>query len=269
MATIKDWQDINLGMFQRMNEISTREEEIERVVGFVALFNDMTEEEVLDLPLDKFKAYIKEMAWMNTPPEPAMPREDYVINGKDYKLTMNFHKLTTAQYIDFQGYSKSDDYSQMLSVFLIPKGHKYGDGYDVYEIDPASIHCIYRNYHIPKITDHRWYLARFVDRATNTSEAPMWNGRLRYYVIEFNPDGTMSDSGVNSLHGTYHLDHGNISIHIQPVTEIYDATGWEDRIIDALNAAIKCDISEDHIRIYYNYTNTYMEFRALDESLED
>lgn len=134
MATIKDWEDINLGMFQRMNEISTRDEEIERVVGFVALFNDLTEEEVLDLPLDKFKAYIKEMAWMNTPPEPAMPREDYVINGKEYKLTMNFHKLTTAQYIDFQGYSKSDDYSQMLSVFLIPKGHKYGDGYDVYEV---------------------------------------------------------------------------------------------------------------------------------------
>ena len=133
---------------------------------------------------------------------------------------------------------------------LVSMGGIAGDGYDVYEIDPTSIHCIYRNYHIPKITDHRWYLARFVDRATNTSEAPMWNGRLQYYVIEFNPDGTMSGSGVNSLHGTYHLDHGN-------------------RMIDALNAAIKCDISEDHIRIYYNYTNTYMEFRALDESLED
>ncbi len=152
---------------------------------------------------------------------------------------------------------------------LVSMGGIAGDGYDVHDIDPTSIHCIYRNYHIPKITYHRWYLARFVDRATNTSEAPMWNGRLQYYVIEFNPDGTMSGSGVNSLHGTYHLDHGNISIHIQPVTEIYDATGWEDRMIDALNAAIKCNISEDHIWIFYNYTNTYMEFRALDESMED
>ncbi len=152
---------------------------------------------------------------------------------------------------------------------LVTMGGIAGDGYDVYEIDPESIRCIYRNYHIPRITDHRWYLARFVDRATNTSEAPMWNGHLQYYVIEFNPDGTMSGGGVNILQGTYNLDHGNISIHIQTVTEMYDATGWEDRMIDALNAAIECSIGEDHIRIYYNYTNTYMEFRVLDESMED
>jgi uncharacterized membrane protein YoaT (DUF817 family) len=62
-----------------------------------------------------------------------MPREDYVINGKEYTLTMNFHKLTTAQYLDFQSYAKSEDYSQMLSVFLIPKGKKYNDGYDMFE----------------------------------------------------------------------------------------------------------------------------------------
>jgi hypothetical protein len=133
MATVKSWDDVTLGLFQRMNEISQRENEIERVVGFVALFNGMKEDDVLALPLDKFKAYIAEMGWMNTPPEPSMPREDYEINGKPYKLTMNFHKLTTAQYIDFQSYAKSEDYSQMLSVFLIPKGKKYGEGYDVFE----------------------------------------------------------------------------------------------------------------------------------------
>ena len=131
---IDGWDKVTLGLFQRMTEIGAREDEIERVVGFVGLFNGMKEEDVLALPLDKFKAYIADMGWMNTPPEPAMPREDYVINGKEYKLTMNFHKLTTAQYIDFQSYSKSEDYSQMLSVFLIPKGKKYGDEYDVFEV---------------------------------------------------------------------------------------------------------------------------------------
>ena len=47
---------------------------------------------------------------------------------------MNFHKLTTAQYIDFQSYSKDSDYSKMLSVFLVPKGKKYGEGYDALEV---------------------------------------------------------------------------------------------------------------------------------------
>lgn len=133
MATIKSWNDVDLGLFQRMGEIAQREDEMDKMVGLVALFNGLKEEEVLDLPLDKFKAYIDEMGWMNTPPEPTMPREDYVINGKEYTLTMNFHKLTTAQYLDFQSYAKSEDYSQMLSVFLIPKGKKYNDGYDMFE----------------------------------------------------------------------------------------------------------------------------------------
>lgn len=128
---IDDWKSVTLEMWEKMNEITQREDEIERVVGFVALFNDMTEDEVLALPLDKFKNYVKDLGWMNTPPDIEQPREEYTINGKPYMLTMNFHKLTTAQYIDFQSYSKSDNYSQMLSVFLIPKGCKYNDGYDV------------------------------------------------------------------------------------------------------------------------------------------
>lgn len=131
---IKDWNDVTLGIWMRMNEITARENEIERIVGFVALFNNMTEDEVLALPLDKFKEYMAQMGWMNTPPDIEQPKKEYVVNGHTYELTMNFHKLTTAQYIDFQSYTKSEDYSQMLSVFLIPKGKKYGDGYDVFEV---------------------------------------------------------------------------------------------------------------------------------------
>jgi len=131
---LKDWNDVTLGIWMRMNEITQRENEIERLVGYVALANELTEEEVLALPLDKFKEYMKGLAWMNTPPEIEQPKKEYVINGHTYVLTMNFHQLTTAQYIDFQSYSKSEDYSEMLSVFLIPKGHKYGDDYDVFEV---------------------------------------------------------------------------------------------------------------------------------------
>lgn len=130
---IKDWKDVTLGIWQRMNEISQRENEIERIVGFVALFNGMLEDDVLAMPLDEFKEYMKGLGWMNTPPDIEQPKQEYEINGHTYELTMNFHKLTTAQYIDFQSYTKSDDYSLMLSVFLIPRGKKYGD-YDVWEV---------------------------------------------------------------------------------------------------------------------------------------
>ena len=131
---IKDWNDVTLGTWMRMNEITARENEIERIVGFVALFNNMTEDEVLALPLDKFKEYMAQMGWMNTPPDIEQPKKEYVINGHTYELTMNFHKLTTQQYIDFQTFSKDNNYREMLSVFLIPRGHKYSDNYDILEV---------------------------------------------------------------------------------------------------------------------------------------
>ena len=132
---IKDWKDVNLGIFKRINEISQEEDETIRAVKLVALFNGMTEDDVLNLPLDKFREYIKDMGWLNTPPDIVQPREEYKLNGRDYVLTTNFHKLTTAQYLDFQSYTKDKNaYEQMISVFLIPKGKKYGDGYDVWEV---------------------------------------------------------------------------------------------------------------------------------------
>lgn len=131
---VKDWNDVDLRTFKRMNEISQVEDETMRVVMLISLFNDIREEDVLELPLDKFRDYVKKLGWMNIPPDIEQPRENYKINGKDYVLTMNFHKLTTGQYIDFQSYAKSDNYENILSVFLIPKGHKYNDGYDVFEV---------------------------------------------------------------------------------------------------------------------------------------
>ena len=137
MATnmiIKGWKDVTLGIWEKMEEITKRENEIERVVGFVALFNDMTEDEVLNLPLDEFKKYVNDLGWMNTPPDIEQPKETYKINGKEYDLVTNFHKLTTQQYIDFQTFSKDNNYREMLSVFLIPRGHKYSDNYDILEV---------------------------------------------------------------------------------------------------------------------------------------
>lgn len=132
--TIEGWGDVDLRMMKRINEINEMEDEMEKMIALVAFFNHMKEDDVLELPLDEFKKHMAALGWMDTPPEISMPREEYVINGNTYVLTMNFHKLTTAQYLDFQSYTKSKEWEQMLSVFLIPKGKSYNNGYDVYEV---------------------------------------------------------------------------------------------------------------------------------------
>ena len=142
-----------------------------------------------------------------------------------------------------------------------------GRGFDYYGIDPASVRCVYRNYEVvtlrERLTGKVLELERFVDRATGRSERPVPPAGRQPFWLLFHPDGTVEGGGVNRLTGRYVLDEEhNIRIRIQAMTEIYDATGWEERMLEALNEAIVCDFHSDHIRIYYHYTNTYMEFRT-------
>ena len=57
------------------------------------------------------------------------------VNGNQYEVDALVGHFSTAQYIDFTNYMKdTSNYSYVkkcLSVFFIPKGHKYNDGYDM------------------------------------------------------------------------------------------------------------------------------------------
>ena len=53
--------------------------------------------------------------------------------------TTDIRKMTTAQYIDFQTFSKEGEKKliEVLSCFLIPKGKKYNEDYDILEVQKA------------------------------------------------------------------------------------------------------------------------------------
>lgn len=76
----------------------------------------------------------------------------------------------------------------------------------------------------------------------------------------FGDDGTIVGGGVNQLLGRYVKEDSWINIEIQGITEIYDISGWEGIVLEALNSVIECDVHHDRIRLYYNTTATYMEF---------
>ncbi len=139
-----------------------------------------------------------------------------------------------------------------------------------YNIDPTSVHTIYCNYPdtIPTLTGKRWHLQRFVDRTTNpwTEEVPVNGGGPIPFWLEFYEDGTLLGGGINQLQGQYYLDpertYRFYYTHIESVTEIYDQTGWEERLIDALNSATEYAFSDygGRIRIYYDQNRKFLEF---------
>ena len=60
------------------------------------------------------------------------------INDVLYKINYDVNKLNVSQYVDYQMILQRNDYignlDSLLSVFIIPKGKNYNEGYDVDEV---------------------------------------------------------------------------------------------------------------------------------------
>lgn len=122
MATIKDYSGAELGLHCEL----------------IAIVYDMTEDEVLDLPISKFEEYEREISFLYKKPKfkSRIPNK-VVLNGRKYDIVKDANKLTAAQFIDYNTYCELPDrdyhIAQILSVFLIPEGEKYGH----YDIEPV------------------------------------------------------------------------------------------------------------------------------------
>ena len=126
-----DWKDIKYRTLLDIREATNIEDENERVYAIMeAVFG----EDVLDLPLKDFNEKCKELQFLQKEIPNDLHVKDIKVNGREYYFDGLLGKITTAQYIDFQNYQKNEDEQKAFSVFIIPKGHKYNDGYDMEQV---------------------------------------------------------------------------------------------------------------------------------------
>lgn len=125
------WTDIKYRTLLDIREAANIEDENERVYAIMeAVFG----EDVLDLPLKDFNEKCKELQFLQKEIPNDLHVKDIKVNGREYYFDGLLGKITTAQYIDFQNYQKNNDEQKSFSVFIIPKGHKYNDGYDMEQV---------------------------------------------------------------------------------------------------------------------------------------
>ena len=125
------WNDIKYRTLLDIREAANIEDENERVYAIMeAVFG----EDVLNLPLKDFNEKCKELQFLQKEIPNDLHVKDIKVNGREYYFDGLLGKITTAQYIDFQNYQKNEDEQKSFSVFIIPKGHKYNDGYDMEQV---------------------------------------------------------------------------------------------------------------------------------------
>ena len=125
------WYDVTLYQFEKLQDLIKIENEEERMFAIAEL---LLGEEVTNLPISEFVNVTKRLSFLSDEIETKVPPKNLELNGRKYTVDCLLGRISTAQYIDFQNHLKGNDVAVTLSVFIIPKGHKYNDGYDMLQV---------------------------------------------------------------------------------------------------------------------------------------
>ena len=142
MDIIDNYNKLNIGRYLEIQEVSQNEslEDIDRQVQILSILTGVAEEEILHLPITEYKELVARSAFLN--PDNISYRQvakKYLVGGFELIPVKDFRKIETCQYIDFQTYAPDLDKHlvEFLSVILVPKGHRYNEGYDILEVQKA------------------------------------------------------------------------------------------------------------------------------------
>ena len=114
--------------------------DLDKNIEILAIYADTTVDSILKLRPDAVEEYFSEMSNSISSYKLSNSKrpKKIKINDQVYTINYNIGKLNMAQYIDFQQIIVKKNYLEnlpaLLSIFIIPKGHKYNDDYDIIEL---------------------------------------------------------------------------------------------------------------------------------------
>lgn len=132
------WKDINIKQFKNINKILKEENltDIEKNLELIAYVFDLSEDDLYDMDLATIRKYTNEIEFINEF-KPDYTKEPKIKRIGDYEVGVDYHlsKFSVAQYIDFMAEINSNepDIARLCATILIPRGHKYNDGYNLEE----------------------------------------------------------------------------------------------------------------------------------------
>lgn len=135
---ISNWNELPLSKFLEIGDIDKDMNPVEQQTAIISILTDIPEDDLMNMPINEYTKLSKKIQFLYHQPN-AIPNcpERLTINGHRYEVAKEIRKWTTAQYIDYQAYAQDtslNNIPQLLTVALIPVGHKYNDGYDLNEV---------------------------------------------------------------------------------------------------------------------------------------
>lgn len=139
---IRDFRSLPMGKYEDILKVMKDDslEEIDRQVEVISILTDTDKDTILSLPITDYKELVVASRFLAVAPEVSSKvAKEYHLGGYNLIPTDDIRKIITAQYKDFQEYVKDieNNVVEILSCFLIPKGKKYLEDYDVLDVQTA------------------------------------------------------------------------------------------------------------------------------------
>ena len=134
-----DWENISIDKYYEIKDILDDEtdDDITKNVKMVAVITDKDEDEVWSMDMAEAGEYISRLQFLNKFELPDNPNMKFNLPGYQLKVMKDVSKISVAQYVDFQNFVKlplREGMEKILSIFLIPEGCKYNEGYDIIDL---------------------------------------------------------------------------------------------------------------------------------------
>ena len=134
-----DWENITIEKYYEIKDILDDEtdDDITKNVKLVSVITDKDEDEVWNMDMAEAGEYISKLTFLNKFDIPDNPNMKFNLPGYQLKVMKDVTKINVAQYVDFQNFVKMplrEGMEKILSIFLIPDGCKYNEGYDIIDL---------------------------------------------------------------------------------------------------------------------------------------
>lgn len=183
MTIIDNYRNLPIGKYLEIQELSRDEsiDALDQQVKTIAILTGLSEDEVLRLPIMEYKSLAAKTKFLENEYDGKLQiAKSYGLNGMVLIPVKDLNKITTAQYVDYQTFSKEGDMYliQTLSTLLVPKGKKYNDGYDMDAVQQAirdnlsvadvlSLYAFFLTKWVKSIKDSQTFLDKEIKKIPN------------------------------------------------------------------------------------------------------
>lgn len=133
---IESYDKLPLCKWFEISEILVSEDaDIDKQIDMICVLGDYERDYVEGLKIEDYSKLVQKTGFIMTQPKVSLPEKTYTLGEFKLEPMLNAKDMNVAQYTDYSTYLQLTDIQErmvgLISVFLIPKGKKYNDGYSI------------------------------------------------------------------------------------------------------------------------------------------